>query len=818
MVLALMGPGCTKHLIDPRPLPPIPTARRVDQVELERIERAERRLQGPLATGGLGDFRLQNDHIAVVVAGIGQPLGGSLVDGCPRQGGADSLRSLTPVIGRSRVSAPRFERLELEELGGTATLRLIGVDDARPLLRVTHEYTLHPGSHFLRITTTVKNRGTESVLQYRIGDHIDWGATLPFAPGLGRLPGGTPSMAWIAGWSDHASYAYYRRGATMSGRLGPQISTVVLETLELPPGREAVVQRRLAIAKGGQIAGLLPAILESQGVTAGRLDVTVRSETGDPLQHAALELELNGKPFTVGRTDDQGVASIDLPAGQYQVRAHTAARSTRSASVGIRPERTSTLSLTSSPPSRLVFEVHEEGSTSPFPTKLAVFGIDGTPTPWLGPVSSDHAANTLISATGKGVLPLPPGSYRVVLSHGPEFTLHTETIRLAPTTGVSLVARLQRVVSTTGYLGVDTDQRTFNNPGCSVSPRLRVLSNRVEGVDVAISADLDHATSLVDGASPDLVTITGVSHRARHVGPTSMFPVAPGGDPPPMDELLARGHVWRTLHLRWGTSAPLRTRARLPRSAPGPGSSILQLTGTRRPNGLFQLLDYDPNAPVENAIPPALTALQILDGQHPEDFDATLQDWLSQLGLGRKIVATGGSGSRAMFGGEAGYPRTYVPVPRILPPDQVAAQIVTAIGEGRAVVSSGPFITLQVNGAGPGSTIPLPLHRGRRGEVTVEVAVWAPAWIGLDSLTLFVNGKPLPQTPITGRTDGQRLQQSFKIPITSDSFIVGLVRGSSPLTPVVNSPGSPLLPLALTNPIWIDTDGNGRYDSRAKPR
>ena len=57
-----------------------------------------------------------------------------------------------------------------------------------------------------------------------------------------------------------------------------------------------------------------------------------------------------------------------------------------------------------------------------------------------------------------------------------------------------------------------------------------------------------------------------------------------------------------------------------------------------------------------------------------------------------------------------------------------------------------------------------------------------------------------------------RLGQTFKVPVTRDSFIVALVRGSSPSTPVVNSPSSPLMPPALTNPVWIDTNGNGRYD------
>jgi hypothetical protein len=120
---------------------------------------------------------------------------------------------------------------------------------------------------------------------------------------------------------------------------------------------------------------------------------------------------------------------------------------------------------------------------------------------------------------------------------------------------------------------------------------------------------------------------------------------------------------------------------------------------------------------------------------------------------------------------------------------------------------------------GPGSTVSLGPTRGgrrrpRRREVTVEVTVSAAEWIGLDDLTLFVGGDPWQQcVPIPGRKAGIRLQQTFRVPLTRDSTVVALVRGTSPLSPVVNpSTGAPLPPLALTNPVWIDLDGNGRYD------
>lgn len=757
--------GLPRH---PQPLPSLP--RQAGTTHLSRLERPDQLPPGPLVGAHLGDFRLENELFAVVVAGIGRPRGGALLDGFLRKGGADGLGSVAPVLGRRRLVTPSFERLEMEELGGAVTLRLSGADPVQPAVAVIHEYTVHPRSPYLRITTTLKNRGETVVLQYRVGDRIEWGAALPFAPGIGRNPRGTPSLAWIAGWSDGASYAYYRRGSAMAGALDGSVSTVVLDTLELQPGKQVEVQRLLAVGGGGHLGDLLPHILEAQGVTGGRLDLTAYNENGDPLPAATLEVALSGKPFTVGRTGADGTASLTLPAGDYRVRAHTADRTSPAAAVGIRADRVSPLGLRSGAASRLVYEVRDEKDAGGFPVKLTLTGVDGTPTPWLGLPCSDRPANTLLSRDGKGLLPLPPGRYRVDASHGPEYTVRSETLELQPNGGASFVARLRRVTSTPGYLGIDTTQRTLHSPGCCVSPASRALSNVVEGVDGAVAADLGPGAS---GEALGLVTLPGRSLRSPHLGWVTLFPVSAGVDPA---DLLAR-----------------------------PTSDlVVQLDGARRPgSGIFTRLEYDPDKP-HDVVPAVANALRILDGRHPEDFDQLLDDWLSQLRIGRRLVATGGSGSRALHGGEAGYPRTYVAVPRLLPPDQLAAQIVTSLRQGKAVVSSGPFLMLTINGAGPGETVTLPRRRRPR-EVEAELTVSAPEWIGLDSLTLYVNGQPWQDPiPIPGRADGDRLKQRVRLPVTGDGFVVAVLRGSSPMSPVVNPTGAPLPAIAVTNPVWIE--------------
>ena len=129
-------------------------------------------------------------------------------------------------------------------------------------------------------------------------------------------------------------------------------------------------------------------------------------------------LQLQGKPFSHAVTGASGRLSVVLSPGPYKVRASTADQLSPTSTVVIRPGRKTAAVLMTGPPSRLVFDVREEGSQSTFPAKLTIFGLEGTPTPWLGPAFSRSAVNTHLSPTGRGVLPLPPGRYRVIISPG----------------------------------------------------------------------------------------------------------------------------------------------------------------------------------------------------------------------------------------------------------------------------------------------------------------------------------------------------------------------------------------------------------------
>jgi hypothetical protein len=774
-------------LTHPRPLPSL--ERSAPPARVSRIERHGDLLVGDRAGGRLGDFRIHNDQVVVVIAGLARPRPGALVDAGIARVRADALGSLIPAVGRDVLRPPRYARADAEQLGGAATLRLTGEDPASRGVEVITEYSLHPGTRALRILTTVTNRSGWDLLQYQVGDLVDWGATTIFAPGIGRLPEGRPEVAWLSALAEQVSYGYFRREGMIAAEMGVTTSTAVAQTVDLPRGQRISVQRMLAIGGGAQNTDVLAAILGAQGAPSGRVEVMVVGDEGDTVPAATVEVRQRSRPFALARTSDEGSATLELPPGEYDLVASTADRAGGGQRVVLGAEHGVAARLRVGPPSRLLFDVRDKAG-GPIPARLTLQGIEGTATPWLGPPFTARAGNTLLSPTGQGALPLPPGRYRVVASHGPEFTIHTEEVTLRPRSGGSLTARLERVVDTAGYVALDTAQCAPRGWGCAVSEADRLLTNLVEGVGAAVivGAPAPLPATLRAGG---VLLIPALRFRTGELGTVTAFPRRPELDP-----------------------LEVRDTVNLDSGIPG---ALLQLDEARRPRaGLLQRTGFDASKPDPTLVPLALGALRIYDAARPEDFDRLFEDWLALLRSGREMVATAGSATTAIVDGAAGFPRTYVEVPAGGPAD--AARVVEALREGRAVVSCGPFVRLTVDGHRPGDIVALVASKGaakkrRPGakiparDVTIQLTVSAPAWMVLDELVLYVDGKPHDKPiPLPGRSDGVRLERTLRVPVTKDTFILALVRGSGSLAPVARAS---LRPLALTNPVWIDFDGDG---------
>lgn len=215
---------------------------------IKQISATSELLTGPTAWGKVGDYRLANDKVQIVIQGfdrhIGpQPYGGTILD-------ADLIRSGQPSndqfgeigllynFGRT-VDPEKFEILHDGTDGRAVVLAVTGHDApndylsirnqlrnqlgnvpkadpyvAVPLL-ITNYFILAPGEQRLRFVTALCNEG-EATLPLALGDLTDPGETLEFFNGnsctlgfgYGGVCFGLDRMSWYGYQGDGVAYGY----------------------------------------------------------------------------------------------------------------------------------------------------------------------------------------------------------------------------------------------------------------------------------------------------------------------------------------------------------------------------------------------------------------------------------------------------------------------------------------------------------------------------------------------------------------------------------------------------------------------------------
>ncbi|MFN7145058.1 MAG: CehA/McbA family metallohydrolase, partial [Myxococcota bacterium] len=212
-----------------------------------------------------------------------------------------------------------------------------------------------------------------------------------------------------------------------------------------------------------------------------------------------------------------------------------------------------------------------------------------------------------------------------------------------------------------------------------------------------------------------------------------------------------------------------------------------------------------------------------------------VDDWFSLLNTGRRYTALGNSDTHGKFAIEAGCPRNYVITDTDEPALLDEQAIADAVRAGRVVASYGPFVRFTADGSYTlGDTVP-----ATDGTVDLHIEVQAPTWIPVDRVELYQNGT-LVQEWTDLDEDIFRLTEDVTVTVDKDSWFVVVALGDGDLGPVftpvemppvqlqdvvtealsdVPAVGSllspaipiprtgPVVPYALTNPIYVDVDG-----------
>jgi hypothetical protein len=451
------------------------------------------------------------------------------------------------------------------------------------------------------------------------------------------------------------------------------------------------------------------------------------------------------------------------------------------------------------------------------PAKVTFIGLAPTANPYFLPEnpivtarSFETLKNDVYPPAGGLEVTLPSGTYLATSSRGPEYAIESRVVEVLSGEPAALAFTVDRAVETPGLVSVDTHMHTQYSDGSVLVPQ-RIRSAVAEGIDVVVSADhnivIDYGPDLERlGLGGALAFVPGFEITARtgsiHL---NSFPAAVRPGEP----------LNGTIGVRDETPATLFALAR--QKNPG---SLVHLNHPRSGTlGYFNNYHLDPEkaAFADASFDLDFDVMEALNGARFDgDNRRAIEDWFHLLNRGYPIRISAASDAHGVNGGETGYARTFVLMPEPAagaPLDQAA--LVAALRKGRAFVSNGPIVAVNAGGKATfGDTI-----KAKKGRVDLDITVTGAPWLDVSEVRLVVNGERRPPLPIEG-ADGRtvKFRDSVRVDMPRDGWIAVEVRGGRPLYPMIQqrsgdgSPQEAALPYALTNPLLVDADGDGRLD------
>ena len=688
-------------------------------------------------------------------------------------------------------------------------------NDADLPVTITTDYILAPKSNYVEVETTVTNISTTQMVETFFTEFIGASGDVEvFLPGYGFgevLVAGACGQCNVIAWNGEGAatgvaygYIFPLPGSTSfttSGvtivALGMNIVAALLGTEDpnfvMAPLGSVSVTRYFAV--GEDIGSIVDTRNQITGATTGTIDGTV-TRGGFPVEGAdvtVLGVPADGPaPKNIVshyRTDATGYYEGTLPPGGYTVQANIDGHMDPSpdpGSVTIVASSTSTQNFTVPDSGRIKVLVADELS-SPIAGKVSVVGFDANPDPRNGTSSAlfgeiyqdslpygladvifvDHSGDS-------GEVFLEPGSYRVVVSHGIEYSVYEEDITITAGALTTVNAQIARVLDTTGFVSGDFHVHQLDSPDSEVSYPERIVSMLAEGVDFFTPSDHEHRSDLVPaitamGAGGLISVAVGVETTTADYGHFNAWPLT-------IDATKVNGGA-----IDWAKPAPAGMD--FPSygyyTAPpseifdallaDPGIDTVQINHIDSffgPGGLAVDTSYEPpqdfadNAArrldpgIPNLFDDSFTALESWQGSDRNDtltrfVGRNMGDWFNLLNQGIVRSSVADSDTHATIPSQAGFPRTMVasPTDDVTLLDDIADTLSANVNDGHATGTNGPFVRVTSSAVSTGQSGGLGHGQAKLigttdGAATIDVHIESPLWAEFDRVEYYVNTIP----------------------------------------------------------------------------
>ncbi|MEQ1852158.1 MAG: CehA/McbA family metallohydrolase, partial [Chthoniobacteraceae bacterium] len=526
----------------------------------------------------------------------------------------------------------------------------------------------------------------------------------------------------------------------------------------------------------------------------------------------------------IAYTDAEGRFSFRLPAGKYSLAFSDPGRADLEREIRFVAGTGDTADATMAVASAVQFDIRDENGMA-IPCKAQFLAQEGTEPVNLGPAQRAHGCRDQYHSERGGFrVQIPPGSYRIVVTRGIEYSHLAKEVTLKPGETATFDGTLKRLVNTRGWVSADYHNHSTPSGDNTCGTDDRLINLAAENVEFAPTTEHNrlydwrpHLERL--GLNAFVQTVPGIelTGSAAHF---NSFPFTPvpftqdNGAP-----------VWNkdpritAITLRdWQGAEPDRW---IQINHPDMVANFIDSSGNGQADGGFHgLATLIDGVETQNYSASDLLAGQPFrigrDARTGRESVSVIREfiWLQLLNRGHRYAAMAVCDAHTVWGNGTGGWRMYMPSASDDPTKIDWRENSRAAKTGRSYLTSGPF--LQVNsddGTGPGGQT-----RTINGAVKLRIRVQCTDWIDIDRVQILVNGRAVPSLNFTRAKDAAlfrgtvlKFDETVSVPLSEDAhlIVVACAENSDLSIGYGTSAQAKVKPFAYHNPIFVDVDGHG---------
>ncbi len=787
-------------------------------------------IKGPVSAGVVGDVVIRNDLVRFVIRNqeksLYSPYGGALVDAdlvrAPGEEAQDHFFEMFPMTGTARIFKPtEMSIVDDGSESGTAIVRFKGndggmalVDSALPTpplgIEVTVDYILEPGVHHLKIITKIHNPKT-TPRSVDVGQFLQFSSrTTPFYDDCGPVsecPLTSSNVGWLATAAGSVSYgATVPKGKNAKLLLSFDKLTVVSGgNFSIPAGGDAESLQYFIVGEG-TIEDVRAKARAIRGESAGE-KVVVKVTLGDEHTNMAdvgISVKKAGQEdargwITAATPDQNGEALLHLEEGSYDFHLNLpGAPELVVKGTAVKAGEENVVELAANPAGWIRVKVTDDADA---PVHAALTLQGGKDAAWTAGVTKYAAV-----LNGERLIPVLAGDYTATVARGLVWSIDRQNITVTAGQVTDLTAKIHEAVDTTGFIMLNSHEHSEWSIDSAVLEEDRIANALANGIEVMTPTDHDYF-----GTRQPKIEEMGLAGDIKASLGCEVSPLwghttaAHCSNPPPYETYFAVEYMLYDENgksIRATTATEIYTQAREEL-----GCAFLAVNHPYRGGATFSTYGVTATSNPADAEPKLnlhlVDALEVVNKD--DSFDSILTEnlpaWYNLLNRGYSIAAIGGSDEHH-YRGNYGNPRNMVASSTDVPGDVDLDEVYDNIKKYKSVVLAGPVLRLTVDGKGLGETV---VAAG--ASVEVNVVVEAPEWMGLEFVRVVMNGEVIKEFVPVASGAVARLDETFTAELQSDAWIVFMAGSSLPEHEM--EPVSSKQPFSITNPVFIDADGNG---------